>query len=194
MPSERTGYAPWSLTREAGVQSATVDGTIQVPQNIQPVLDTGFVDEKGDWKGTTSSEETFTIDAPHESVANGAAVLSPQRAGKDFIDMTGYNTLQFALKSSRAGTYGVLAIFGPDTNTFANLTPIAAGEGIRIINDSSISDENVLNDNVNLDVANVWTIFTILADRCVGQSNMQIKITNSSGGSANIDFATRKLV
>ena len=36
--SERTGYAPWSLTREAGVQSATVDGTIKVPQNIQPDL------------------------------------------------------------------------------------------------------------------------------------------------------------
>ena len=50
MPYERTGYAPWSLTREAGVQSATVDGTIQVPQYIQPTLDTGFVDEKGNWK------------------------------------------------------------------------------------------------------------------------------------------------
>ena len=47
MPYERTGYAPWSLTREAGVQSATVDGTIQVPQYIQPTLSTGFIDENG---------------------------------------------------------------------------------------------------------------------------------------------------
>ena len=69
--SERTGYAPWSLTREAGVQSATVDGTIKVPQNIQPVLDTGFVDEKGDWKGVKSSDEVFTIDPTHEGIANG---------------------------------------------------------------------------------------------------------------------------
>ena len=51
MPYERTGYAPWSLTREAGVQSATVDGTIQVPQYIQPTIDTGFIDEIGNWKG-----------------------------------------------------------------------------------------------------------------------------------------------
>ena len=51
MPYERTGYAPWSLTREAGVESATVDGTIQVPQYVYPNLDTGFIDEKGVWQG-----------------------------------------------------------------------------------------------------------------------------------------------
>ena len=39
--------APWSLAREAGIESATVDGTIEIPQYVQPVLDTGFVDEKG---------------------------------------------------------------------------------------------------------------------------------------------------
>ena len=56
MPYERTGYAPWSLTREAGVQSATVDGTIQVPQYVTPVLDTVFVNVKGEWKGRRSSD------------------------------------------------------------------------------------------------------------------------------------------
>ena len=61
MAKDRTGYDPWSLTREAGVQSATVDGTIKVPQNIQPVLSTGFVDYKGNWKGTASSDESFFL-------------------------------------------------------------------------------------------------------------------------------------
>ena len=56
MPYERTGYAPWSLTREAGVESATVDGTIKVPQYCQPTLDTGFLDEKGNWQGRKSSD------------------------------------------------------------------------------------------------------------------------------------------
>ena len=59
MVYNRTGYAPWSLTREAGVQSATVDGTIEVPQYIQPTIDTGFVDIKGNWKGVRSSDEEF---------------------------------------------------------------------------------------------------------------------------------------
>ncbi len=89
MVYNRTGYAPWSLTREAGVQSATVDGTIEVPQYIQPVLDTGFVDEKGNWKGVKSTDETFFIDAPHIDTPNGAAVLVPQTADRDFINMTG---------------------------------------------------------------------------------------------------------
>ena len=59
MVYERTGYAPWSLTREAGVQSATVDSQIQVPQYLQPIVDTGIIDEKGDWKGIKSSDEQF---------------------------------------------------------------------------------------------------------------------------------------
>ena len=47
MVEKREAFAPWSLTREAGVQSATINGTIDVPQNVQPTLSTGFVDEKG---------------------------------------------------------------------------------------------------------------------------------------------------
>ena len=49
MSNKRTGYAPWSLTREAGVQSATVNGTIDVTQDVRPNIDCGFVDEKGNW-------------------------------------------------------------------------------------------------------------------------------------------------
>ncbi len=56
MVEKREAFAPWSLTRKAGVQSATVNSDIEVPQFIQPVLATGFVDEKGDWKGSKSSE------------------------------------------------------------------------------------------------------------------------------------------
>ena len=46
MVRNRKGLAPWSLAREAGIESATVDGTIEVPQYVQPTLNTGFV-EKG---------------------------------------------------------------------------------------------------------------------------------------------------
>ena len=49
MVRNRRGLAPWSLSRGSrGIESATVDGTIEVPQYVQPVLETGFVDEKGD--------------------------------------------------------------------------------------------------------------------------------------------------
>ncbi len=192
--SERTGYAPWSLTREAGVQSATVDGTIKVPQNIQPVLDTGFVDEKGDWKGVKSSDETFTIDPPHEGVANTGIVLSPQRADHDFIDMTGFNTMFIAIKVSNAGNYGISAIMGPDTNTFANLTPVNAAVVLRGAVDSRLDQQitPLLDDGVEA-LANVWNIF-IIDHRLANQKLLQFKLTNNSGGNSDITFAYMRLV
>jgi len=194
MPSKRTGYAPWSLTREAGVQSATVEGTIEVPQSVQPTISTGFVDEKGNWQGVKSSDEVFFGITKAVDVANTGEALFPDTPTVKFIDMTGFKTLQFALKTTRAGTYNVKAVFGPDTHTFANLDPIGSGQQIKIYDNQSISDEDIVNDNTNLDAANVWLVYTILADRAKGQKNMQIKVTNSAGGNATIDFAFRRLV
>ena len=195
MPSERTGYAPWSLTREAGVQSATVDGTIKVPQNIQPVLETGFVDERGDWKGVKSSDEVFTIDATHEGVPNGGAVLSPQTADHDFIDMTGYRDLFIAIRPTNGGNCRVEAVMGPDTNTFANLTPVNSAVVLKGCkrNDSSSSMSDLLLDSAENNTADVWNIFpiqSVLSD----QKNLQFKITNNSGGNSDITFAYLRLV
>ena len=102
MPSERTGYAPWSLTREACVLSATVDGTIKVPQNVQPTINTGFVDEKGNWVGNRSDDNEFRILGTDEQVANGGEVLAPG-GNEPFIDMTGFSDLFIAVKVSNGG-------------------------------------------------------------------------------------------
>jgi len=197
MPSERTGYAPWSLTREAGVQSATVDGTIKVPQNIQPVLDTGFVDEKGDWKGVKSSDETFRIDATHEAVGNGAAVLSPQRADHDFIDMTGFNDLFFAIKPTNGGNFAIEVVMAPDTNPYANLTPVNAAAGLKYVrnNDEAANQDlvPVFNDGGESLTADVWNIYMIQA-RAKGWKSLQFKITNSTGGNSDITFAYLRVI
>ena len=194
MPSERTGYAPWSLTREAGVQSATVDGTIKVPQNIQPVLDTGFVDEKGDWKGVKSSDEQFTIDVTHEAVANGATVLSPQRADHDFIDMTGFSDLFIAIKVTNTGNCAIRAIMGPDTNTFANLTPVNGAAAIRVIPvEGTDAFETAVDDAAENLTADVWNILFIQS-RLTNQKMMQFQITNNSGGNSDITFAYLRMV
>lgn len=190
MVYNREGYAPWSLTRKAGVQSATVDGDIEVPQYIQPTLDTGFVDDKGDWKGSKSTEETFTIDATHEAVGAGASVLSPQPS----IDMSGFTTLQFAVKVSNGGNYDFRAVFGPDTTPFANLTPVEAAQRIKIVDSTGSAFENIMDVDNHSCTADVWIIFTILADRTKEQKNMQIMIINDSGGNSNIEFAYRRIV
>ena len=196
MVYNRTGYAPWSLTREAGVQSATVDGTIEVPQYIQPTIDTGFVDIKGNWKGVRSSDETFFIDAPHAGVPNGATVLSPQTANRDFIDMTGYADLFIALLPTNGGNYAIKGIMGPDTNSFANLSPVDSNtllKGSNALEGQGDDFNSLLSDSTQALTADVWNIFYIKAS-FRGQKNLQMQIINNSGGNSDITFAFMRLV
>ena len=194
MAYNREGYAPWSLTRKAGVQSATVDGDIEVPQYIQPILDTGFVDFKGDWKGRTSSDEQFKIDATHEAVPDGGAVLSPQ-VTPDYIDMTGYNNLFIAINPSNGGNIAIRAVMGPADNYFANLSPLRANVNLlgNLAQSTPVDLEDLFNDgSVGLG-ANVWNIYYI-SNNLANQKVLQFHITNNSGGESDIQFAYMRIV
>ena len=194
MVYNRTGYAPWSLTRAAGVQSATVDGTIEVPQYIQPVLDTGFVDERGNWKGIKSSDETFNIRQVDEAIANGAAILTPSlnADGSWPLNMTGYTDLFIALNTSRSGNYEITAVMGPSGN-FANLTPLNDASTLKGSLTGATMGE-ILNDSSEALTAGKWDIF-IIQDRLRNQKHLQFKVTNNSGGeAASIETAFMRLV
>jgi hypothetical protein len=194
MPYERTGYAPWSLTREAGVQSATVDGTVQVPQYIQPTLNTGFVDERGNWKGIKSSDETFFISAKAEGVANGGAVLFPNTADKDFIDMTGYSDVTIAILPTNGGDCQIHAVMGPDTHSYANLSPVNPNAVLRgHDNTTTASIHDLISDGAETMTTDVWNIFTIQTT-LRNQKLLQFRIVNNSGGNSDIDFAYLRLV
>ena len=190
----RTGYAPWSLTREAGVQSATVDGTIEVDQYLQPVINTGFVDEKGNWQGQKSSDEQFIGITKAEGVANGAQALFPDTSNFNHIDMTGFNDLFFAFKPSRAGNYAFKSVFGPDTVSFANLSPVNTGTVLRgAYNPGSEELNSLLLDGSDSVSADVWTIYFI-SSRLRAQKNMQIEIVNNAGGTSNMEFGFMRLL
>ena len=196
MAYNRTGYAPWSLTRKAGVQSATVDGTIAVQQYIQPVLDTGFVDEKGDWKGTKSSDEQFHSFDTHVGIPNGGTMLTPQSTSDDFwtLDMTGFKDLQIAIKVSNGGNFGIVAVMGPDSNNYANLNPVNAVTVLRgnYKEDGTMAD--LLNDSAEALTADVWNIFNINAGKLANQKLLQFKITNNSGGASDIEVMYLRIV
>ena len=194
MDKKRKAYAPFSLTSEAGVAQTPVEGYIDVNQSIYPTVNTGTINENGKWTGVKSDDIDFIGLSKALAIPNSGAVAFPDTNNHPTIKMDGFRTLQFAIKTTRAGTYNVKAIFGPDTIRFANLEPIAAGQNVRIIDDSSISDSALVDDNMNVDAANAWTVFTILRDRAVGQENLQLQITNSAGGDADIEFAFRRLV
>jgi len=188
----RTGYAPWSLTREAGVQSATVDGTIQVDQYLQPMIDTGFVDEKGNWKGRKSSDEAFIGLTKAAGIANGAELLAPDTETFNHINMTGFRDIFIALKVSNGGGFAVKAVMGPDTVPFANLTPVNAASDLKgAVRQTDFN--NLLADGADSMTQDVWNIFYI-QNSLVGQKNMQFKITNNSGGASDIEFGFMRVV
>ena len=196
MPSKRTGYAPWSLTREAGVQSATVDGTIEVPQYLQPVIDTGFVDEKGNWKGVKSSDEQFIGITKAESIPNGGEILAPDSGNFNHINMSGFTDIFIAIKPTNGGNFAIDAVMGPDTQPFANLSPVNAAatlRGDRSYASTGTGTQNLFADSSEALTADVWNIFVI--NRTLSnQKNMQFKITNSTGGASDIEFAFMRLV
>jgi hypothetical protein len=194
MDKKRKVYAPFSLTSEAGVAQTPVEGYIDVNQTIYPTVNTGTINENGKWAGVKSDDEDFIGFSKDIAIPNGGVILAPTGSGKlsTFIDMSGFETLQVALKVTRAGGYGMTTVFGPDTERYANLSPIAAGENITV-NDNSTTFGTVVADGSETLTADFWHVFTILY-RAKGQKNMQIKITNGSGGNSDIEFAYRRLV
>ncbi len=197
MVRNRKGLAPWSLAREAGIESATVDGTIEVPQYVQPILSTGFVDEKGDWKGAKSSDKEFII-YMDEAVANGAYILTPSvnADGTWPLDMTGYNDLIIGLKGTNSGNYAIEAVMGPDSLSFANLSPVKAAWNLRGGGFPAMSGDdfsNVLVDGAESTTADIWSIFYINL-RLKNQKLLQFKITNNSGDISTIETAFMRLV
>jgi hypothetical protein len=197
MVYNREGYAPWSLTRKAGVQSATVDGDIEVPQYIQPILDTGFVDFKGDWKGRTSSDEQFFAFGKDEAIPNGGEILAPQATGSHWpLDMTGFRSIFIAIKPTNAGNYKIDAVMGPDDFSFANLKPVNPASKLFWLGPSRSSDDSfypIVDDDAESLSANVWNIYYV-QDRLSDQKLLQFKFVNDSGGESDIETAFMRLV
>ena len=199
MVQKRKAYAPWSLTRKAGVESATVNGDIEVPQFIQPTLDTGFGDEKGDWKGRQSSEEQFHSFAKDEAIANGAAILAPQIASGTIwpLDMTGFKSVQIAIKPSNGGAFAITAVMGPADLAYSNLRDVnPASLLLGITEGYETSSEYVyplFRDGSQAMTADVWNIFYI-GSRLRNQKLLQFKVTNNSGGESDIETAFMRLV
>jgi hypothetical protein len=196
MVYNREGYAPWSLTRKAGVQSATVDGDIEVPQYIQPVLDTGFVDEKGDWKGSKSSEEQFHSFGKDDGIPNGGNILAPQASGSIWpLDMTGFKHVQLAIKTTSGGNYAVTAMMGPDSNSYANLSPVDPASTLQgNLGQRDPQDfTDLFHDGTQSLTANVWNIFMI-SENLHNQKLLQFNIVNNSGSEADIETAFLRLV
>jgi 3D (Asp-Asp-Asp) domain-containing protein len=194
MAKERKAYAPFSLTSEAGVAQTPVEGYIDVRQEIYPTVSTGTINENGKWAGVKSSDTEFFGITTHVAVPNGGETVSPDTGNVNSIDMTGFNNIFIAIKPTNGGSYALTAVMGPDTNRFANLEPVNAGANLRGAYrsptdrlDGLFSDSD---DTLTADVWNIFSVFGTLAD----QKNMQLKVTNNSGGNSTFEVAFLRVV
>ena len=197
MVYNRKAIAPWSTERSQGIESATVDSNIETPQYLQPTVNTGVIDLAGNWIGNITSDKLFKGFTLAEAIPNGAVALFPDTNSFPSIDMTGYSDIFIALKPSAGGNYGTVAVMGPDSLAFANLTPInPAARLMYKPNPDSQQNQDfipVLDDAGETLTVDVWNIFQI-QDRARGQKLMQFKITNNSGADSNIEFAFMRVV
>ena len=195
MAENRRGISPWSVEREAGIESATVDSNILVPQLMQPTLDSGFIDEKGEWKGRKSSDQAFIAFGKEEGIANGGTILAPSvnADGTWPLDMTGYTDLILAIKPTNGGNCALTAVMGPDSNSFSNLQPVNAAANLKGVISPADVLKNLFADSSEDCTADVWNIFMIKG-LLSNQKLLQFKITNNSGGASDIEVAFMRLV
>jgi len=194
MARKRKAYAPFSLTSEAGVAQTPLEGYIDVDQQIYPIVNTGTVNENGKWSGVKSSDDEFFAITKHVNVANAGETLSPDTGDTNFIDMTGFNDLFLAIKPTRTGSYQIRAVMGPDTERFANLSPVNPGVGLRgSYNNASAAIVDLLVDSSETLTADVWNI-NVIGNRLKNQKLMQLMITNDSGGTSTIEVAFMRIV
>jgi len=192
MDRKRKAYAPFSQTSEAGVAQTPVEGYIDVSQMIYPVVQTGVVNEKGQWTGVKSSDDDFFDITKHVAVPNTGETLSPDTGTSNFIDMTGFTDIQLAIKPTNTGNYKIEAVMGPDTNRYANLSPVNAGTRLRGIPANQPDMEDWVIDSAEA-LADTWNIFYI-ERRLQNQKLLQFKITNNSGGESTFEVAFMRMV
>lgn len=198
MEKKRKAYAPFSLTSEAGVGQTPVEGYIDVNQMIYPSVDTGVIDENGEWKGVKANDKEFKFFTRDETVPNGAAILTPSTNpdGSWPLDMTGFSDLFIAIKPTETGNYNITAVMGPQDVRFANIEPVnaaAALKGASLTTPTSMV--NLLLDGTEALTADVWNIFSIGYSVLKNQKLLQFSITNNTGSeAASIECAFMRLV
>ena len=196
MARKRKAYAPFSLTSEAGVAQTPLEGYIDVDQQIYPTVNTGTVNENGKWSGVKSNDNEFFGITKHLAVANGGETLSPDTGELNFIDMTGFNNIFIAINPTNGGNFAIEAVMGPDTNRFANLSPVNPASTIRVGLPSRLGDDSLdkaFSDTQEALVTDVWNIF-LIQTRLADQKMMQFKIVNNSGAQTDLEVAFMRLV
>jgi len=191
----RKVYAPYSQSGE-NVAQTPLEGYIEIEQKVTPTISTGFVDENGLWTGPISSDTEFII-YKDEAIANGATIITPtaNADGTWPLDMTGFTDIILAVQPTNGGNYSIEAVMGPDSNSFANLSPVNPAAQLKGSMGQAAPQDftGLFFDSAESMTADVWNIFYIGAN-LRNQKLLQFKIVNNSGDISTIETAFMRMV
>ena len=189
---------PFSSRAKEGATDSPLGDFVEVKQSITSTASAGFYDENGKLTGNTSSDRQFIGFSMDMAVPNTGEILTPTKGDNPHwpLDMTGFTDLFIAVNPSRGGNYAITAVMGPDTESFAGLTPVNPAATLRGAGYPAMSGDDF--DNLLLDAgeaftADVWNIL-IIRGRLAHQKLLQFKIVNNSGGESNIQCAFMRMV
>ena len=195
--AKRKAYAPFSLTSEAGVAQTPVEGYIDIEQKIYPIISTGTVNENGKWEGVKANDDEFIGFTKAANIPDSGQVLLPDTANHPSINMNGFSDIFIAFKVGEGGGsgYEIQAVMGPDTETFANLSPVAAAALLRgNPSQSAPADfEYIFSESAQTMTQDVWNIFSI-NNVLRNWQNLQFKVTNNTGATSDIEFAYMRII
>jgi len=188
---------PFSSRAKEGATDSPLGDFVEVPQTITSTASAGFYDENGKLTGNQSTDRQWRGFTTHEEIPNGQTVLVPATdPDEDHINMMGFTDIFIGVNVSNAGSYGIKAVMGPDTNTFLGLTPVNSNtllKGSNALQGQGDDFNSLLSDSAQTLVADVWEIFYI-NNSLKGQVNLQFQLINGSGGNSNIQFAYLRMV
>jgi len=189
---------PFSTRAKEGATDSPLGDFVNVDQAIVSTADVGFYDSNtGKLTGVQASDTSFIPGTIAPGIANGATVLTPSvnADGSWPLDMTGYKDIFIAIKPSNGGNCAITAVMGPDSNSYANLSPVNPTSTLRggdIASNPTAMNDLFSDGSENL-TADVWNIF-ILPDMLANQKLLQFKVVNNSGGSSDIETAFMRIV
>ena len=192
MPKAST---PWSTrTIAEGGTDSPVGDLVPVPDEIKPVVDTGFISTTGKFTGIPSDDLEFTFQDPNQALAAGASMFI------DPLNMINHDLLIMAILDSSGNDINVdfLYLMNAAVTTGPYANPVFSDSGVAAVQwksndpgDLTGSLQNILADT-DEPLTDAWTFYKIGHLRgTVG--NMLIR-SNEAADAGTISTAYLRLV
>jgi len=182
---------PWSTRTVAeGGTDSPVGDLVPIPDEITPVVNTGFISLAGKYRGIPSDDLQFTFQDPSQALAAGADMEFP-------VDMINHDILIIAIVDTSGNTINVdMCVDNPTTlsgpySPFADIGVNGSQKWSLNKNPESGSFINILSDDNNGLVA-TWQFYKIFNLR---GTQIRFLIHNNDGSNAGtISTAYLRLV